>query len=112
MSSMREAIVKSKAKTFNELDKKLQAIGDWFILYTHPYNAKMNDKNMLVFPKQVSDADFYGMVIDLVQDYADFKNRPIQNDPHLKAMIRVLEDAYDGKIKLKDKNALSSSKNV
>ena len=101
MKSMREVIVESRKEVFSELDKELHSIGDWFVFYTHPYNGNEKDKNMLVFPKDISDVDFYGMVLDLVNDYNDMKGRKVKDDLYVKVLVEVLKKANQGQIDLR-----------
>lgn len=99
---MRESIVKSRKPEFFKLQQELKAIGDWYIFYTHPYDATNKDKNILVWPNDVSDVDFYGMIIDLVQDYTEGKGRSVEGDIGVQCLAKVLENAYEGKINLKE----------
>ena len=103
MSKIRESIIGGRRKMFDDLHKELDAIGDWYVFYTHPYNGDDSDKNMLVFPKKVSDADFYGMILDLVNDYNAMKGLPVENNLYVECLIRVLEKAQRGEIDLREK---------
>lgn len=99
---MRESIVRSRKSEFSRLREELKAIGDWYVFYTHPYDAKNEDKNILVWPNDVSDVDFYGMIIDLVQDYTKGKGHSIKGNIGIQCLAKVLKDAYEGKINLKE----------
>ena len=100
---MRESIVRSRKPEFAKLQQELKAIGDWYIFYTHPYDATDKDKNILVWPNDVPDVDFYGMIIDLVHDYTKGKGLSIKGNIGIHCLAKVLENAYEGKIDLREK---------
>lgn len=99
---MRESIIRSRKPEFAKLQEELKAIGDWCIFYTHPYHATNKDKNILVWSNDVSDADFYGMIIDLVRDYAEGRGYSIKGNIGIQCLAKVLENAYEGKINLRE----------
>lgn len=77
-----------------KIDNKLGDMGHYFILYTHTYEQKDEKaKHILCIPKdpKFDEAEFYGLVLDMIRDYADNKNIKLQNNKLFKAFIGTLE---------------------
>ncbi len=75
------------------IDSKLKDMGHYFILYTHTYEQKDEiAKHILCIPRdpQFDEAEFYGLVLDMIRDYAGNKNIGLKGNKLFKAFISTL----------------------
>lgn len=92
MNRMRKSIVTSRKQFFEELNRELSAIEDWYIFYTHPFDAKGDNENILMVSKGINDSDFYGMIIDLIKDYEEIQKRPLKHNKYIIVLSKILKD--------------------
>ena len=89
-----EKIMEVCGEDIFSINKKLHDLGHYFILYTHTYE-QVNEpgKHILSIPKDArfDDAEFYGLVIDMIRDYASNKGIELGKDALFAAFIRTLK---------------------
>ena len=76
------------------IDHKLGKLGHYFILYTHTYEQKDEiAKHVLCVPNdpKFDEAEFYGLILDMIRDYADNTNIELQYSKPFRAFIDTLE---------------------
>ena len=89
-----EKILMEISGDLSKIDRKLHDLGHYFILYTHTYEqVDEKGKHILSIPKDArfDDAEFYGLIIDMIRDYAANKNIELGKDPLFAAFIRTLK---------------------
>ncbi len=82
-----------------EVDRKLGNLGHYFILYTHTYEQKDEKaKHILCLPKdpRFDEAEFYGLILDMIRDYADNTKIELQYSKLFRAFIDTLEKLERG----------------
>ncbi len=82
------------------IDGKLKDMGHYFILYTHTYEQKDEiAKHILCIPRdpQFDEAEFYGLVLDMIRDYASNKGINLKNNKLFRAFINTLTKLERGK---------------
>ena len=82
-----------------EVDRKLGNLGHYFILYTHTYEQKDEKaKHILCLPKdpRFDEAEFYGLILDMIRDYADTTKIELQYSKLFRAFIDTLEKLERG----------------
>ena len=93
-------IIRAIANELNDIDEKLRNMEHYFIFYTHTYEQDNKpNKNVLVIPadKKFDDAEFLGLIVDIIRDYANNKNIELRDSPLFAAFVSVLNNLRDGK---------------
>ena len=84
-----------------KLDKQFKKQDRYFVLYTHRWEqGDMKHGNILVTPKdkRFDKAEFTGLIVDILRDYAKGTKWNLKGSVELKALIRILEDLYEGRL--------------
>jgi len=89
------------APEINSIDDKVKALGHYFLFYTHTYEQKSEKaKNLLVFPKdpRFDDAEFYGLIIDLIRDYELGRGIKLADDRYFKCFAEMIAKIANGEL--------------
>lgn len=89
-----EKILLECGQDISNIDRKLGEMGHYFILYTHTYEQSNEEgKHILSVPKdpRFDEAEFYGLLLDMIRDYADNKNVKLQDNQLFGAFVDVLK---------------------
>lgn len=90
-----EKILQECGSDLNNINRKLQKLGHYFIFYTHTYE-QINEvgKNVLSIPggTKFDEAEFYGLALDMIRDFADNKGIEFKNNKLFKAFINTLKE--------------------
>lgn len=89
-----EKIMEACGEDIHNIDKKLHDLGHYFILYTHTYEqVDEPGKHILSIPNDArfDDAEFYGLIIDMIRDYASNKSIKLGENPLFAAFVRTLK---------------------
>lgn len=92
--SKAEKILAEVGQDIAKIDRKLGCMGHYFILYTHTYEQKDEKaKHILCIPKdpRFDEMEFYGLILDMIRDYADNTNIKLQYSDPFRAFIDTLE---------------------
>lgn len=92
--SKAEKILAEIGQDIETIDNKLKDMDHYFILYTHTYEQKDEvAKHILCIPRdpKFDEAEFYGLVLDMIRDYAGNKNIELKDNKLFKAFISTLE---------------------
>lgn len=85
----------------NALQKAVEKYNRYFIFYTHCFEQGDAKKgNLLITPsdKRFGRIELFGLVIDIIRDYANGNGWKLKGSEELGAVIEVLKDIYEGKI--------------
>ena len=88
-----EKILLECGEDISNIDRKLGKLGHYFLLYTHTYEqVNEKGKHSLSIPKdpRFDESEFYGLLIDMISDYAENKGIELKGDIMFKMFIRVL----------------------
>ena len=81
------------------LDQKIRKLDRYYVLYTHSYKQGYEKgNNILCVPSEpeFDDFEFFGMVIDMIRDYAYCKNINLGKNSYFKGMVKVLNKLTKG----------------
>lgn len=90
-----EKILLECGADISKIDRKLGDMGYYFILYTHTYEQRSEEgKNILSIPKapRFDDAEFFGLLVDMIRDYADNRDVELKGNPLFGSFIEVLKE--------------------
>ena len=102
MKSKAEMISAAIAPECNSISEKLKTLDRYFILYTHTFEQKDEEKkNILVFPndERWDDAELYGLIIDMLLDYSMNKGYRLCDDIRFKGFAKTIEKLANGELK-------------
>lgn len=91
--SKAQKILAEVGQDIARIDDKLKNMGHYFILYTHTYEQKDEiAKHILCVPRspQFDDAEFYGLILDMIRDYANNKSIELKDNKLFRAFIDTL----------------------
>lgn len=93
--SKAEKILAEVGQDIAKIDRKLGDMGHYFILYTHTYEQKDEiAKHILCVPNdpKFDEAEFYGLILDMIRDYASSKGIELKGNKLFGAFINTLKE--------------------